>query len=58
LLRPDGRGWLWRPLLDTPRTQLRAYAAEGIGHVQLVIDPITEASVTALAPVLELLDRG
>jgi alkanesulfonate monooxygenase SsuD/methylene tetrahydromethanopterin reductase-like flavin-dependent oxidoreductase (luciferase family) len=37
---------------------LRAYAAEGIGHVQLVVDPITEASVAALAPALEMLDRG
>jgi alkanesulfonate monooxygenase SsuD/methylene tetrahydromethanopterin reductase-like flavin-dependent oxidoreductase (luciferase family) len=36
---------------------LRAYAREGIGHVQLVIDPITEASIEALAPVLDLLDR-
>ena len=37
---------------------LRAYAREGIGHVQLVVDPITEASVVALAPVLEALDGG
>ncbi len=37
---------------------LRAYAREGIGHVQLVVDPITESSIAALAPVLELLDRG
>jgi probable F420-dependent oxidoreductase len=37
---------------------LRAYAAEGIGHVQLVVDPITEASVAGLAPMLEALDRG
>lgn len=37
---------------------LRAYARKGIGHVQLVVDPITEASVAGLAPVLELLDRG
>ncbi len=36
--------------------ELRAYAAEGIGHVQLVLDPITEASIAALAPMLELLD--
>jgi hypothetical protein len=36
---------------------LRQYAREGIGHVQLVVDPITEASVDALAPVLEALDR-
>jgi alkanesulfonate monooxygenase SsuD/methylene tetrahydromethanopterin reductase-like flavin-dependent oxidoreductase (luciferase family) len=35
---------------------LRAYAREGIGHVQLVIDPITEASLEALSPVLENLD--
>ena len=38
--------------------ELLAYAQEGITHVQLVVDPITEASVAALAPVLELLDRG
>jgi probable F420-dependent oxidoreductase len=37
---------------------LRAYARVGIGHVQLVVDPITEASVAGLAPALELLDRG
>jgi alkanesulfonate monooxygenase SsuD/methylene tetrahydromethanopterin reductase-like flavin-dependent oxidoreductase (luciferase family) len=37
---------------------LRAYAREGIGHVQLVVDPITQASVAALGSVLELLDRG
>ena len=35
---------------------LRAYAREGIGHVQLVLDPITRASIEALAPVLRLLD--
>jgi alkanesulfonate monooxygenase SsuD/methylene tetrahydromethanopterin reductase-like flavin-dependent oxidoreductase (luciferase family) len=35
---------------------LRAYAREGIGHIQLVIDPITEASLEALGPVLETLD--
>jgi len=35
---------------------LRAYAREGIGHVQLVIDPITEASIEALGSVLEKLD--
>ncbi len=38
--------------------ELRAYAREGIGHVQLVVDPITTASVRALAPVLRELDRG
>lgn len=37
---------------------LRAFAREGIGHVQLVLDPITIASIDELAPVLELLDQG
>jgi alkanesulfonate monooxygenase SsuD/methylene tetrahydromethanopterin reductase-like flavin-dependent oxidoreductase (luciferase family) len=37
---------------------LRAFAAEGIAHVQLVVDPITLASLDALAPVLEDLDRA
>jgi alkanesulfonate monooxygenase SsuD/methylene tetrahydromethanopterin reductase-like flavin-dependent oxidoreductase (luciferase family) len=36
---------------------LLAYAREGIGHVQLVIDPITEASIEALGPVLQNLDH-
>jgi len=36
---------------------LRAFAAEGISHVQLVLDPITKPSIEALAPVLTLLDR-
>jgi alkanesulfonate monooxygenase SsuD/methylene tetrahydromethanopterin reductase-like flavin-dependent oxidoreductase (luciferase family) len=35
---------------------LRAFAAEGVGHVQLVLDPITPDSVAALAPTLGLLD--
>jgi probable F420-dependent oxidoreductase len=38
--------------------ELRAYAREGIGHVQLVVDPITTASVRSLGPVLRELDRG
>ena len=49
------------PLAGSPEeiaAGLRAYAGEGIGHVQLVVDPITEASVAALAPMLELLDRA
>ncbi|MFV2062457.1 MAG: LLM class flavin-dependent oxidoreductase [Chloroflexota bacterium] len=36
--------------------ELRALAAEGISHVQLVIDPVTPAGMAALAPVLEALD--
>ncbi len=49
------------PLEGSPEQiadELRAYALAGIGHVQLVVDPITEASVAALAPALEALDRG
>jgi alkanesulfonate monooxygenase SsuD/methylene tetrahydromethanopterin reductase-like flavin-dependent oxidoreductase (luciferase family) len=49
------------PLRGTPdelADALLAYAREGIGHVQLVLDPITEETVEALAPVLERLDRG
>ncbi len=37
---------------------LRAFAAVGVSHVQLVIDPVTPAGVEALAPVLEALDAG
>jgi alkanesulfonate monooxygenase SsuD/methylene tetrahydromethanopterin reductase-like flavin-dependent oxidoreductase (luciferase family) len=37
---------------------LRAFAGEGIAHVQLVVDPITLDSLDVLAPVLEELDRG
>jgi alkanesulfonate monooxygenase SsuD/methylene tetrahydromethanopterin reductase-like flavin-dependent oxidoreductase (luciferase family) len=49
------------PLEGSPEhmaEELRAYAREGIGHVQLVVDPIDERSVAALVPVLEMLDRG
>ncbi len=35
---------------------LRGYAREGIGHVQLVMDPITRGSIEAFAPVLSRLD--
>jgi probable F420-dependent oxidoreductase len=49
------------PLAGDPEAiadALRGFAAEGIGHVQLVLDPITRQSIEALAPVLEALDRG
>ena len=35
---------------------LRGYAREGIGHVQLVMDPITRGAIEAFAPVLSHLD--
>jgi alkanesulfonate monooxygenase SsuD/methylene tetrahydromethanopterin reductase-like flavin-dependent oxidoreductase (luciferase family) len=44
--------------LEAMADTLRAFAREGISHVQLVLDPITLASLEAFAPVLELLDRG
>ena len=37
---------------------MRQYAAAGISHVQLVLDPITVESIEEFAPVLEELDRG
>jgi alkanesulfonate monooxygenase SsuD/methylene tetrahydromethanopterin reductase-like flavin-dependent oxidoreductase (luciferase family) len=36
--------------------QLRAFAAAGAGHIQLVVDPITRQSIEELAPMLALLD--
>jgi probable F420-dependent oxidoreductase len=41
---------------DRVAETLRAFAAEGISHVQLVIDPNTVASIERLGPVLEILD--
>ncbi len=38
--------------------ELRRYAKAGVAEVQLVVDPITVASIEALAPALGLLDRG
>jgi alkanesulfonate monooxygenase SsuD/methylene tetrahydromethanopterin reductase-like flavin-dependent oxidoreductase (luciferase family) len=37
---------------------LRAFARAGVAEVQLVVDPINLESIEALAPVLEILDRG
>ncbi len=47
------------PLEGSPEQmadRMRAYAREGVGHIQLVIDPITRGSIEAFAPVLRLLD--
>ena len=49
------------PLTGSPTEMaavLRAYAAHGISHVQLVVDPITVGSIRALEPVLRELDGG
>ncbi len=48
-----------RPLPSEPEplaAALREFAAEGVGHVQLVLDPITAESIARLEPVLALLD--
>jgi probable F420-dependent oxidoreductase len=41
---------------DVLAERMREYARAGIGHVQLVIDPIDRGSIEAFAPVLRLLD--
>jgi alkanesulfonate monooxygenase SsuD/methylene tetrahydromethanopterin reductase-like flavin-dependent oxidoreductase (luciferase family) len=49
------------PLRGTPEQiaeTLRAYAIEGVSHLQVVLSPNTSAAIEQFAPVLELLDRG
>ena len=49
------------PLTGDPAAMadaLRAYAREGVGTVQLVLDPITVPSIQAVAKALTELDRG
>jgi alkanesulfonate monooxygenase SsuD/methylene tetrahydromethanopterin reductase-like flavin-dependent oxidoreductase (luciferase family) len=49
-----------RPLGGTAEEmaeELRAYARAGIGHVQLVLDPISRESIERFARVLPLLDN-
>ncbi len=48
----------WRGSPEELVEALRSYARAGIAHAILVLDPITTSSLEALAPVLELLDRG
>ena len=38
--------------------EMRAYADQGISHVQIYPDPCTVAGIEAFVPVLELLDQG
>ena len=52
--------WVFTPLAGSPEhvaEELRAYAREGVSHVQLWLEPNTLESLEAFAPVLELLDR-
>ena len=66
---PDGRGRVQgghaqtgvSPVRGEPAElaeTLRAFAREGIAHVQLVLDPITLDSIRALEPMLSELDSG
>ncbi len=60
-LQGDTDNELTPPLEGSPAQMaelLRGFAAEGIGHVQLVVDPITLSSIRALGPVLKELDRA
>ncbi len=49
------------PIVGSPEeiaAALRTCADLGISHVQLVLDPNTSEAITAIAPVLAILDRG
>lgn len=49
------------PLTGSPEAlaeTLRAFAREGISHIQVALHPNSLAGIEAFAPVLELLDRG
>ncbi|MDI3340083.1 MAG: LLM class flavin-dependent oxidoreductase [Sphaerobacter sp.] len=49
------------PLMGSPEElaeAFRAFAREGISHLQVVLRPTTLETIERLAPVLELLDRG
>jgi alkanesulfonate monooxygenase SsuD/methylene tetrahydromethanopterin reductase-like flavin-dependent oxidoreductase (luciferase family) len=57
----DGSAPAVRPLAGPPEQlaeAFRAYAREGVSHLQLVLDPITPAAIEELAPVLERIDGG
>ena len=66
---PGGRGRLMgdkradgvRPIEGTVAEiadQLRAFGTAGAAHLQLVVDPITQASIETLGDVLAALDRS
>jgi probable F420-dependent oxidoreductase len=49
------------PITGTPEeiaAKLRAYADQGVSHLQIIIGPETVSGVEAFAPVLEALDRS
>jgi probable F420-dependent oxidoreductase len=57
----DRRGRTSRPLSGSPRQiadGLLAFREAGVGHVQLVVDPIDRRSIEELQPALELVHAG
>ena len=54
----DGFAPPLRGTADELAAELRAYAAAGITHAQLWIEPTTPAGIAAFGPVLERLDGG
>ena len=58
--RPSGSGEVVPPIDGTDAhvlaAELTAYAEMGVGHVQLVLDPITPGSIAELEPTLRLLN--
>ena len=57
----DRRNGGVEPLRGSPEqlaVELQRYGAAGIGHVQLVVDPITIESIVALGPALDALHRA
>lgn len=56
--RPDSPPLAMSGTTDELAAWLRAYAAAGISHVQVVLDPITVDAINEFAPVLAALDGG
>jgi probable F420-dependent oxidoreductase len=55
-----GEGTYGQPFAGTPEelaNYLRAFAEQGVSHIQILLDPNTVESVEAFAPVIELLRR-
>ncbi len=55
-VEPTGRAIRGTP--ESIAAALRAHAEQGVDHVQVLMTPETLPGVEAMAPVLELLDRG
>jgi alkanesulfonate monooxygenase SsuD/methylene tetrahydromethanopterin reductase-like flavin-dependent oxidoreductase (luciferase family) len=56
-----GRQSFGEPISGSPEEMaetFRAFAREGVSHVQIWLTPTSRAGVEAFAPVLEILDRG